>query len=1318
MSQKLHRIISNSSDWQSLRKALSSLSKKEKGDVFELFIKYFLQSHPDYASTLKQVWLFSELTPKKKQELKIPSNDQGIDLVAQTTSGDYWAIQCKYLEDENQRLSHDYISTFGNLAFAISGKFTFGLVCTTAERFSKAYIGQKAISFCTSEAWQSLTLEQFNNIRNLSIHKPIILSPYKPFLHQQRAIKNAVNHFITNKQSRGKLILPCGSGKSLTGFWIAEKLNARKVIIAVPSLALVSATLKTWLREAVANKMNMEWICVCSDESIGKQDDVAVLVQDLGIPCLTDVDIISKWLARKTRKTKVVFTTYQSGKVIAAGAVRATITFDLGIMDEAHRTVGQKDKMFSHLLHDENIRIDKRVFMTATERRYLGSSDEITSMDNPAIYGETFELLSFKEALEIKLPILSDYRIITVIIDQKEVRELIRKNAYIRPTKGNWNDEVEAHTLTSIIALRKAMQKYPIKHAVSFHSSIARAKAFEENQARITEAIHDFEPIDSFHVTGAISTAERSKTINAFIQSPKALITNSRCLTEGVDVPSIDCVLFADPKRSTIDIVQAVGRLLRISKGKQYGYVIIPVLSKGNDLEPMIDDESYNDLLLTLRALASNDDRIIEYFKPKGEKDLSKDKRLNGDELIEIYAEQIDLQQLANNVELKLWSRLAKLNWMPFYEARSFIHTLKLKSKTEWERYYKSKYKPFDIPSSPSVVYKNYGWNGFGDWLGTGVKATFEREYLSFVKAREFVRSLKIVDQKQWKQYCKSPNKPKDIPNSPHTVYRNQGWISTGDWLGTGSIAGTRRQYLSFKEAREFVRLLKLKGSSDWHKFTKSDKRPLNIPSHPHVVYKGKGWINMGDWLGTGSIAPQLRVYRPFNEAREFVHSLNLKDRKEWQQYCKSGKKPNDIPFNPERAYKNKGWKGVGDWLGTGVVASQLRTYRPFHEARAFVHSLKLQNGEQWKRYKKSGKKPYDIPFAPHSAYKGKGWKSMGDWLGTGTVASQFKTYLSFDEARNFIHSLKLKKTDEWIEYKKSGNKPEFIPAAPERIYKTKGWKGIGDWLGTGVIANKFIPYRSFKEAREFARSLNLKKGKEWKRYCESGKKPNDIPAYPDQTYKNKGWISWGDWLGNNFIAPKLRTHRSFIQARRFVHSLQLRSVTNWKGYCKSDKKPKDIPTHPDRVYKNKEWISWGDWLGTGTVADIFKNYKPFDEARSFVHSLKIKGQSEWRQYCQSGKKPEDIPAAPYRTYKNNGWKGFGDWTGTEFISNKMKEYRSFIDARKYVHSLKLKSNTEWYLFCKSGNRPKDIPTNPNRTYKNKGWISMSDWLGKGFDLK
>jgi len=335
--------------------------------------------------------------------------------------------------------------------------------------------------------------------------------------------------------------------------------------VAVPSLALMRQTLRVWLREFAAGGQSgeVEWLCVCSDESVGarERDDAAVYAQDLVVPCVTDVATIEAWLAAPaTGKRRILFSTYQSGRALAEAARTSGTTFDLGIMDEAHKTVGQKGALYNHLLLEENVHIHRRIFMTATERRYAGQSDAILSMDNPDIYGETFELLTFKEALEQQPPILSDYKIITMLVSAEEIAALIKQNAYVRPDTGAWTNEIEAQTLAAMIALRKAMQRYPIKHAVSFHSSIARARTFKDMNARYSDALSDAKPIDTFHVTGAMPTSMREREVREFASAPNALITNARCLTEGVDVPLIDCVLFADPKQSTVDIVQAVGR--------------------------------------------------------------------------------------------------------------------------------------------------------------------------------------------------------------------------------------------------------------------------------------------------------------------------------------------------------------------------------------------------------------------------------------------------------------------------------------------------------------------------------------------------------------------------------------------------------------------------------------------------------------------------------------------------------------------------------------------------------------------------------------
>jgi len=258
--------------------------------------------------------------------------------------------------------------------------------------------------------------------------------------------------------------------------------------------------------------------------------------------------------------------------------------------------------------------------------------------------------------------------------------------------------------------------------------------------------------------------------------------------------------------------------------------------------------------------------------------------------------------------------------------------------------------------------------------------------------------------------------------------------------------------------------------------------------------------------------------FRPFAEAKDYVHSLGLRSEKEWRKYCKSGKKPQDIPQKPYRTYK-KEWKGMGDWLGTGRIADQKRKFKPFEEAREFVHSLKLHNEDEWRRYCKSGQKPADIPYKPSRTYENE-WKGMGDWLGTGYIAPGLRKFRPFEEAREFVHTLKLKSREEWEQYCKSGKKPDDIPYKPSRTYENE-WIRWGDWLGTGRIADQKRRFRPFEEAREFIHSLGLQSETEWRKYCKSGKKPQDIPQKPYRTYKRE-WTTWGDWLGTGRIANQV----------------------------------------------------------------------------------------------------------------------------------------------------------------------------------------------------
>jgi Phage-integrase repeat unit len=188
--------------------------------------------------------------------------------------------------------------------------------------------------------------------------------------------------------------------------------------------------------------------------------------------------------------------------------------------------------------------------------------------------------------------------------------------------------------------------------------------------------------------------------------------------------------------------------------------------------------------------------------------------------------------------------------------------------------------------------------------------------------------------------------------------------------------------------------------------------------------------------------------FRPFNEARQFVHSLDLKGQTAWNKYCKSGKKPQDIPANPRRTYKQE-WKGWGDWLGTGRIANQNKQYRSFAEAREFVHTLELKNKDHWLGYIKSARKPADIPAYPDAVYKHQ-FKSWRDWLGTGFIAPQKRQYRSFEKAREFIRLLRLKSWEEWRAYLRSGEMPPDIPSTPDRVYENE-FRGMEDWLGYNI---------------------------------------------------------------------------------------------------------------------------------------------------------------------------------------------------------------------------------------------------------------------------
>ncbi|PZS09879.1 MAG: hypothetical protein DLM70_01105 [Chloroflexi bacterium] len=326
--------------------------------------------------------------------------------------------------------------------------------------------------------------------------------------------------------------------------------------------------------------------------------------------------------------------------------------------------------------------------------------------------------------------------------------------------------------------------------------------------------------------------------------------------------------------------------------------------------------------------------------------------------------------------------------------------------------------------------------------------------YRPFEQARAVARGLGLGSSGQWREWAKSGSRPSNIPSNPNESYKHEGWQDWGDWLGTRTVAKRGRIYRSFQEARALVRNQGLRNQQEWRAWSKSDNRPEDIPATPNEVYQTE-WHGLDDWLGTGRVSPADRVHRPFAEAQAFARSLGLKSRQEWTTWSRSGERPKDIPSYPNEAYAGEGWKGMNEWLGTGRRAPGDQLDRPFPQARAFARALGLDTKDQWFEWARTAERTVDIPKDPARAYRQQGWKTWGDWLGTGRVGNRNRIHRPFLEARSHVRAQGLSSYPEWREWAKSGAKPHDIPASPVKVYSGAGWRGWADWLGAASKWNR-----------------------------------------------------------------------------------------------------------------------------------------------------------------------------------------------------------------------------------------------------------------------
>lgn len=639
-------------------------SKRDMGDKFERLFANFLVTEPYYKDRFSNVWLWTEWPGRGNKP------DTGIDLVAEERiGGGLCAIQCKFYDPISTIQKADLDSFF-----ATSGKKPFAsrIVVTTTDNWSKnaePLLDDERVP-CVRIRLQDLE-DSAVDWSKFSLSRPDkmkLREKKQPREHQKEAIKDVLTGL--QESERGKLIMACGTGKTFTALKIAEAYAAKQasgglILFLVPSIALLSQSLKEWTAES---SLPMHALAVCSDTAVGKsvaEDTEDIRVHDLPFPATTDARKLAKQLAGLTvpeqaRPLTVVFSTYQSIATIhEAQKKHGAPAFDLIVCDEAHRTTGVTlagaDESHFVKVHDAGyIKAGKRLYMTATPRIYMDATKskakeaaaELCSMDDEALYGRELHRLGFGEAISREL--LTDYKVMVLAVDEKFVSKTFQQElAKASKEKGKayddyFTDLVKITGCWNGLGKRMAQgdadllaaDTTPMRRAVAFSRSIAASKQIKDLFAGIADKYIEQSPEDqrsallrceADHVDGTMNALVRSKLLDWLkadtvgttregdeVGNTCRILTNARCLSEGVDVPALDAVLFLNPRNSVVDVVQAVGRVMRRAPGKKYGYIILPIgiPADTSPEEALKDNEKYKVIWQTLQALRSHDERI------------------------------------------------------------------------------------------------------------------------------------------------------------------------------------------------------------------------------------------------------------------------------------------------------------------------------------------------------------------------------------------------------------------------------------------------------------------------------------------------------------------------------------------------------------------------------------------------------------------------------------------------------------------------------------------------------------------------------------
>lgn len=600
-------LLSNISGFAELETRIAALpNPKDRGDAFEVFAEAYLATQKIVQA--RRVWPLEHIPENIRRRLSIRGKDMGVDGVYETPLGDYNAYQVKF-RTGRAALTWEELSTFMGLTDQVSQRVLF----TNCDDLPRVMNDRSGFFPIRGSDLDRLEVNDFGTILRWLETGNVVVVRKQPRPHQTEALQKILP--ALRQHDRTTAVLACGTGKTLLALWVAERMECKTVLVLVPSLALVRQTLHEWLKETSWPKVS--FLCVCSDRTVAKDaDDLIVRQSDADFPVTTDSTEVRRWFKRPFSGVRLVFSTYQSAEVVAKG-MKSRMPFDLGIFDEAHKTTGREGTRFSFALQDKNLPIRKRLFMTATPRHYdmrhkdkEGDAKLVYSMDVPDVYGLTAHTLTFAEAA--RREIICDYKVIISVVTSDMVNEeLLRKGEVI--VKG---DAVKAKQVANQIALQEVVKKYGVSRIFTFHRNVASAESFTSSSGEgIQSHLPKFSP---FHVNGAMPTAKRERIMREFAEARRAVMSNARCLTEGVDVPAVDMIAFMSPKKSRVDIVQAAGRAMRKVPNKETGYVLVPVfqeMATGETVEEASTRSGFEDVWDVLEAMKEQDEMLADVIR-------------------------------------------------------------------------------------------------------------------------------------------------------------------------------------------------------------------------------------------------------------------------------------------------------------------------------------------------------------------------------------------------------------------------------------------------------------------------------------------------------------------------------------------------------------------------------------------------------------------------------------------------------------------------------------------------------------------------------